>query len=88
MKYILIVECIFNKQGQWMLSQLASGRESLNESTSKLPFKKFRIVLMEKFLQQGGLNRTPMKSMTWCPEPDSNRHGLFRVLGILSHILH
>ena len=30
-----------------MLSQLASGRESLNESTSKLPFKKFRIVLIK-----------------------------------------
>jgi hypothetical protein len=22
----------------------------------------------------------------WCPEPDSNRHGLFRVLGILSPV--
>src|SRR5512147_2029134 len=30
-----------------MLSQLASGRESLNESTSNLPFKKFRIVLIK-----------------------------------------
>jgi hypothetical protein len=33
---------------------------------------------------EGDERKEYQKSIPWCPEPDSNRHGPFRVLGILS----
>ena len=34
------------------------------------------------------LNETGANLLIWCPEPDSNRHGSFRILGILSPTPH